>query len=220
MASAAPLSTYATLCNDVYTPTSKPPVAMVQRVITEGNFAAKIYSVNKTMVIAYAGTDDLQDTLLEDVVGIGLTGATVTMHYTTALRIAAQAAERGTIEVCGHSLGGAYAQLVARELDVTGVTFNAPGAAHMNPTGSSGGAVTPGGVIGGAGAKLGEWLVRGTYTYNFRHPTDVVSAVGIHCGNRCRNLPMPLVNPGAAHSIVGIETWLNANGRGRAPEQF
>ncbi len=222
----ADLYTYARLCNDVYTPGKTAGLQVVSEDRYK-NFAAKVYRQGQALIISYAGTDDAQDAVVEDGVGIGLSGSTLFLHASRATDLARQLmnnmSEHWTVEVCGHSLGGAYAQLVARELDLTCVTFNAPGAAHMATV------TLPGGVFNtvnrtvGTARNLYGALVDKNTMYHFRHPQDVVSRIGQHCGTRgCRNLQMPgfaLSKVAQAHSIANIEQWLK-NQVGRGPPQF
>jgi hypothetical protein len=222
----ADLYTYARLCNDVYTPGK---TAGLQVLLEDRyrNFAAKIYRQGQALIVSYAGTDDAQDAVVEDAVGIGLSGSTLFLHAGRATDLTRQLkdnmAAHYSVEVCGHSLGGAYAQLVARELDLTCVTFNAPGVSHMAAV------ALPGGVFNSVNQSIGTvrnlygGLVDRNTMYHFRHPQDAVSRVGQHCGTRgCRNLPMPsfpLSQVAQAHSIANIEQWLK-NRAGRGPSQF
>src|SRR5262245_61115296 len=70
----ADLYTYARLSNDSYTPGRiKAPLPVLYEDRHE-NFAAKVYAGPSGAIIAYAGTDDARDALVEDAGGIGLLG--------------------------------------------------------------------------------------------------------------------------------------------------
>jgi hypothetical protein len=221
----ADLYTYARLSNDSYTPGKiKAPLAVLYEDRHE-NFAAKVYAGPSGAIIAYAGTDDARDALVEDAGGIGLLGNTHVLHTSRAIQLARTYLQRHRIvEVCGHSLGGGYAQLVARELDLTCVTFNAPGVSHMSGAGLPGGVFNPVNTTVGDLRNLYGRFVDNNVMYHFRHPQDVVSLIGRHCGTRgCRNLPMPTFSgvsaPASAHGIANIEKWLKTR-TGRQPGQF
>jgi hypothetical protein len=221
---ASDLYGYARMSNDVYTPGSGGTPFRVLREVRKGNFAAKIYGLpGCTAVISFAGTDDTQDAVVEDAVGIGLSGSILFLHASLAFDLAKQFKQQYTVEVCGHSLGGAYAQLVAREFDLTCVTFNAPGASHMATLTLPGGAFNSGNNTIGAIRNLYGGLVDKNVMYHFRHPQDVVSRVGNHCGTRpIRNLRMnswPIRQVAEAHKITHIEHWLKPQ-TGRGPDMF
>ncbi len=221
----ADLYTYARLSNDSYTPGKiKTPLPMLHEDRYQ-NFAAKVYAGPSGAIIAYAGTDDARDALVEDAGGIGLIGNTHVLHTSRAIQLAQTFLQRNrVVEVCGHSLGGGYAQLVARELDLTCVTFNAPGVSHMSGAGLPGGVLNPiNGTVGNLRNLYGRF-VDNNVMYHFRHPQDVVSLIGTHCGSRgLRNLGMPpfpgLSAPASAHAISNIENWLKTRA-GRQPAQF
>src|SRR5262245_54125504 len=102
----ADLHTYAWVSKDVYE--SKKISSFQVSADRYQNFAAKVYRQGPDVIVSYAGTDpkDPRD-LFEDAVGIGVVGSC--LHSVRAINLARQFAPTA---VCGHSLGGAYAQIV------------------------------------------------------------------------------------------------------------
>lgn len=87
-------------------------------------FYAGLYSCGGQRVIAFRGTDDLFDGLVDDVaVGIGVMPPQVIAAFRT---VSAWAGASNTY-LTGHSLGGALAILAACHFNLPAVTFNAPG---------------------------------------------------------------------------------------------
>jgi hypothetical protein len=216
---------YARMSNDVYTKGSTGAPFRVLREIRSGNFTAKVYALpGHNAVISFAGTDDKRDAVVEDAIGIGLTGSTMFLHTTLAFAMAKSLkASYNAVEVCGHSLGGAYAQLVAREFELTCVTFNAPGAAQMARMTLPGGAFNPTNLVVGEMRNAYAAVFDKTAMFHFRHPQDVVSRIGNHCGLRpVRDLRMQsfgFKQLAEAHKIAHIEQWLKPQA-GRAPTMF
>jgi hypothetical protein len=216
---------YARMSNDVYTKGTAGAPFRVVREVRKENFTAKIYALpGHTAVLCFAGTDDARDAVVEDAIGIGLTGSTMFLHVTLAFALAKSLkASYNAVEVCGHSLGGAYAQLVAREYELNCITFNAPGAAQMARLSLPGGAFNPTNLVMGEMRNAFDAVFDKTAMFHFRHPQDVVSRIGNHCGLRpVRDLRMPtfgLKQLPEAHKIAHIEQWLKSH-PGRGPAQF
>src|SRR5262249_36530290 len=216
---------YARMSNDVYTRGATGAPFRVLREVRKENFTAKIYALpGHTAGIRFAGTDDARDAVVEDAIGIGLTGSTMFLHTTLAFALAKSLmASYNKVEVCGHSLGGAYAQLVAREFELTCITFNAPGAAQMARMTLPGGAFNPTNLVVGEMRNAYAAVFDKTAMFHFRHPQDVVSRIGNHCGlARVRDLHMkswPIKQLAEAHKIAHIEQWLKTQ-PGRGPAQF
>ena len=88
------------------------------------NFNAALYrSPSSEYVLAYRGSDDWADWLIDDV-GIALGGTPP--QAVLALDVASGVSHHNPI-ITGHSLGGALAVITAAQFDLTAVTFNAPG---------------------------------------------------------------------------------------------
>ncbi len=85
------------------------------------------------IVIAYRGTDSLLDVAIDDIqIAIGAVPSQKSgaiNYYDSMLEYLSNG---GSISVTGHSLGGALAQLVAADRDVSATTFNAPGMAAQS----------------------------------------------------------------------------------------
>jgi pimeloyl-ACP methyl ester carboxylesterase len=101
---------------------------------SEANFYACAYQRRNTnfVALAYRGTANTKDIVLADAAGIGLSLNALAMHVQAALDFAYLWSQKTkNIWLVGHSLGGAYVQIVASVLNMWGFTFNAPGALHL-----------------------------------------------------------------------------------------
>jgi hypothetical protein len=101
---------------------------------SDNNFYACAYRLKNTdfVAVAYRGTANKRDAVYADAGGIGLSLNSLAMNVQAALDFAYQWQQRTkNIWLVGHSLGGAYVQIVAAVFDMWGVTFNAPGVLHL-----------------------------------------------------------------------------------------
>jgi hypothetical protein len=101
---------------------------------SDENFYACAYTLKNTnlVTISYRGTANLRDAGLADAAGIGLSLNALAMNVQAALDFAYMWSQRSKdIWLVGHSLGGAYVQIVAAAWRMYGVTFNAPGVLHL-----------------------------------------------------------------------------------------
>lgn len=101
---------------------------------SQGNFYACAYKLKNTdfTAIAYRGTANRRDIFMADAAGIGLSLNSLAMNVQPALDFAYQWSQRtNNIWLVGHSLGGAYVQIVAATMKMWGMTFNAPGVLHL-----------------------------------------------------------------------------------------
>lgn len=87
-------------------------------------FSASFYEKGKEQVLAFRGTDDLFDGLVDDAM-IGLGAAP--MQALAALVVAQVGGLKQSAYITGHSLGGALAVIAAAQTGRAAVTFNAPG---------------------------------------------------------------------------------------------
>lgn len=136
----------AQIANDVYH--SAKPNADLQgwtrssakaSMFSAGNFLARAYQHSKfgAYAVVFRGTD-LNDGLgiaagdvNADLQGIGV-GSISALNLAAAISFSSYWAKQSKhVWVVGHSLGGAYAQLVAAKLNLFGMTFNAPGVLHL-----------------------------------------------------------------------------------------
>lgn len=98
---------------------------------------AYINETSKEVVIAYTGTNDIKD-WKENNFKIAMDNIPSQFNYADDFyNLITKKHDGYKITVTGHSLGGAYAQLIGAKYDVDTVTFNAPGVAHLLPLISS-----------------------------------------------------------------------------------
>jgi pimeloyl-ACP methyl ester carboxylesterase len=101
---------------------------------TNGFFASAYHSLrSKQLVVAYRGTGDLRDWGFQGNIGngFGITGSALNWNSQLNTALAYFDACRSIynpsgIAVCGHSLGGFLAGMVAMKRGVLGVTFDRP----------------------------------------------------------------------------------------------
>jgi len=88
-------------------------------------FKAALYSLDKdNSILAFAGTDSLWDTLVDDV---AIARGQVPPQAKRAIQIARSQSGGSKTYLTGHSLGGALAIIAAAHTGQAAVTFNAPG---------------------------------------------------------------------------------------------
>lgn len=101
---------------------------------SDNNFYACAYRLRNTdfVAIAYRGTANVRDAVYADLAGIGLSVNSLAMNVQSALDFAYLWSQRtNNLWLVGHSLGGAYVQIVAAVFNMWGMTFNAPGVLHL-----------------------------------------------------------------------------------------
>lgn len=201
----------------------------VQDLYENDNFRARAYwkgAGNKIACVCFRGTANWKDAVYADVGGIGLGLNALSMKLNDAVDFtAAVARQADVVWLTGHSLGGAFVQMVGAILGLPGVTWNAPGAlALMNQLSSNpirkvvGGAGSAGvgflaslGTLG-LGGKLVDALnkiaaVSGDDAFapiaNFRGNWDPVSKFGSHVGMPMQTLECPTQSP-HPHSMIPI----------------
>jgi pimeloyl-ACP methyl ester carboxylesterase len=146
------------------------------------------------VVFAFKGTSQGRDAIADIKLGIGMN----TYQYASAMDfVRSVSLPRGTpASVCGHSLGGAIAQIVGNRLRLPFITFNAPGVGIVSrnlgevaaTVGLGTAALRTAGALVSAvmhpvqaaqdAAAFFQW-VRGV---NFRLGKDVVGMIGVHYG--------------------------------------
>lgn len=193
----------------------------VQDVVDIDNFAVRVYKRAKgsVCVVAFRGTDNVQDAVGADIGSIGLGLETNAFKLNDAVTFTQNIARKyPDCWLTGHSLGGAYVQLVGALLNLPGVTFNAPGVLHLlnamssNPfvkfAGRKGNPVSDflsgglGSLINRAAAGVGNDAF--PPIANFRGNLDPVSKVGIHVGAPIQTFDVPsqLPHPHAMEPII------------------
>jgi hypothetical protein len=187
-----------------------------------GNFYACAYKRDgkaNIVTVAFRGTDDKTDAIVDDVGGIGLGLNAVAMDLNQAVEYAAMwKRQASTLWLTGHSLGGAYVQLVGSILDVPGATFNAPGVLNLLNQMSTSWArrlvagalhsLSLGKIAYFTGADDGVMGAIG----NFRGEWDPVSRVGVHVGAPLQTIKVASLKP-HPHSMLPIIQALKARGR-------
>ena len=183
------------------------------------NFFACAYKSSASLasvVVAFRGSDDWKDAVVEDLGGIGLSLNAFAMHLNEAIDYAAQwQMSARNLWLTGHSLGGAYVQLVGAILKVPGVSFNAPGVLNLlnqmsdNPVRALIGGIG-GGVLDALTLGRVSWLNRAASgreakapIVNLRGEWDPVSKVGTHVGRRVETIPVPTLKP-HPHSMLPL----------------
>ena len=142
----------------------------------------------------------LQDLAADGLLGIGFN----TDVFGAAVKFVKQRAMGTDLVVCGHSLGGAVAQIVGNRLGLRIATFNAPGVAALASRNMK--EAEPGAAAGRTAGMAASALVYPVQAVedmkaafskvkgvNVRLEGDVVSKIGIHYG-RLQTIPGP---PGA-----------------------
>ncbi|MCP3981819.1 MAG: DUF2974 domain-containing protein [bacterium] len=186
-----------------------------------GNFYACAYKRDgaaSTVTVAFRGTDDLEDGLVDDVTGIGLGLNAHVMDLNAAIEYASMWKYNSrSLWLTGHSLGGAYVQLVGSIIDVPGASFNAPGVMNLLNQMSSNWARR---IVSGAL----HTLTLGKIAYftgsdegavgaimNYRGEWDPVSRVGAHVGSLLQTIKVSTLKP-HPHSMLPIIEALKKRG--------
>ena len=170
-------------------------------------------------VIVFRGTAQGMDVGADLRLGTGMN----TSYFSDGEDYAASAARPGeSVYVCGHSLGGAIAQVVANRQGYKMVTFNAPGVAVFASRNFNR-SVTPwmqairmgGALVSTVTNPMQTWRdVRSTFHtvrgLNIRLSYDAVSSIGVHYGEVV-TLEGPTMNPATAHGIATVNEVLATN---------
>ena len=181
-------------------------------------------------VIAFRGTNlssaaiyaSLQDIDADLTLGTGQNSS----YFSSAESFCAPYAGRGVVVVCGHSLGGAIAQVVANRMGFRMATFNAPGvgsfASRNWGTGTVGmTAIRMAGTIGGSvrhpfqAYRDMRYAFRAVRGVNIRIEGDAVSQMGVHYGLLKTIKSAVKGGPLAQHGIATVLASLEADGVGR-----
>jgi pimeloyl-ACP methyl ester carboxylesterase len=157
-------------------------------------FQGAAFSRGAEVVFALKGTSGGRDVVADIKLATGMN----TYQYTSAREFVLryQGLNAGSISLCGHSLGGAIAQIIGNRQNLSFVTFNAPGVGLFSrnlgetaatlATGSA--ALRTAGTIASAimhpvqaarDAAAVFTVVRGA---NFRLGSDLVGSTGVHYG--------------------------------------
>ena len=201
----------------------------VQDLYENDNFRARAYwrgAGNKVACVCFRGTANMKDAVYADLGGIGLGLNALAMKLNDAVEFTAGVARQAEIVwLTGHSLGGAFVQMVGAILGLPGITWNAPGAlALVNQMSSNpvrafvGGAGSAGvsflaslatlGVGGQIVTALNKIAAAGgdeafAPIANFRGDMDPVSLFGSHVGAPLQTILCPTQHP-HPHSMIPI----------------
>jgi pimeloyl-ACP methyl ester carboxylesterase len=169
-------------------------------------------------IVAFRGTVMGRTDIAADLqLGIGMN----TSHFGSAGDFIERYAGAGGLTVCGHSLGGAIAQVVGNRYRIKFATFNAPGVAVLASRNIAQASPVAAAVrVGGAAVSAvlhpvqfaqdvssSFYRVNGT---NIALVNDVVSQIGVHYGRVIR-IAGTGVNPLSQHGIATVIEVLQTN---------
>jgi len=189
--------------------------------LDDGNFMAALYvpsGKRRQAIVSIRGSANWQDWVIADGGGIGLSLNAFGMKLNSAIDFTSKVkATFPDVWVTGHSLGGAFVQLVAAICEVPGMTFNAPGVLNLVNQMSSNPLVS---MIGGLGGGVLSTATLGLANYfnmaaaagedaafqsvlNYRGEWDPVSKIGVHVGAPISTIQVASVAP-HPHSMEPI----------------
>ncbi len=191
--------TYARACNAVYdaSPTIPSPWKRVAFQASGGGlqdaFQGAAFVRGSHMIVAFKGTSSAADVVTDAKLGVGMN----TVQYACAARFMGTLPVQGKdVTLCGHSLGGAIAQIIGNRHRLPFITFNAPGVGLISrnldevaatvPLGTAA-LRTAGAVVSAIRHPMQAAQDLGSITYrvrgvNFRLGRDVVGSIGVHYG--------------------------------------
>lgn len=185
-------------------------------------FQAGAYTRGGETVVAFRGTTASAGDVAADLkLGVGMN----TSHFSQGEAFMDGFRKATDLTVCGHSLGGAIAQIVGNRRQIKFATFNAPGVAVFASRNimSADPAML---VIRAAGAAVGALFspmqaardVAAAFNVavgvNICLNADVVSQIGVHYGKVVR-IPGTDFTPWSQHGIATVVQALDANRLGR-----
>jgi hypothetical protein len=189
-------------------------------------FQAATFTRGGIVVICYRGTSQAMDVAADAALGTGMNSS----YFAAGEAYAAPWFGQDNVIVCGHSLGGAIAQVVANRRRFRLLTFNAPGVAtfasrnigdaFLVPT-----AVRAAGTLVSAlfhpmqaarDIKSAFYEVQGL---NLCLQYDAVSQIGVHYGEVVR-IPGTSMNPLTEHRMATVNAVLQANPIGARDVMF
>ena len=182
-------------------------------------FQAAAYAGRGCIVVAFRGTSQKMDAIADLKLGSGMN----TSYFSAGERFVEQFAGENVI-VCGHSLGGAIAQVVANRKNIPMVTFNAPGVAvfasrNIAQASVAMTAIRTAGMLASAvrhpmqAARDARALFNEVKGLNVCLHNDVVSKIGVHYGEVLR-IAGTSMNPLTEHRMTTMNTVLERHGCG------
>jgi hypothetical protein len=220
---------FAEMALDCYEDPGSSPLQGWRRIETtqNKNFFAAAYRQDRTnsVAVAYRGTviGSKRD-YAADLGGIGFSLNALLLEIQSAVDFAYKYSQRtNDVWLVGHSLGGAYVQLVAAILNMWGITFNAPGVLNLVNQISTHRATK----IVGTFCSPAMQVVLRTFApvdvvsffnkaaaadddlafvpvSNYRAQNDPVSLTGTHVGAPLKVIPVHSTSPLDAHRMVHI----------------
>jgi hypothetical protein len=225
------LLTLARIANDTY---NEPGQAcsgvlagrwFVEDFVGDDNFLARAYraKTGNLLVISYRGSvpqmRQWKDWVVADAGAIVLSLNVLALKINTAIDFTSKMSTLfPNCWLVGHSLGGAYVQLLAAICELSGTTINAPGALNLINQMSPNVGIRLVGAIGGGAMSL---MTHGVSDYfekavasletagfasvlNFRGHLDPVSVIGAHVGAPMRTIHCnnPWPNPHSLEPII------------------
>lgn len=189
-------------------------------------FRAAAFRTTGRTVVAFRGTAQAVDWHTNLRLGTGMN----TTYFAMAEAFVRNVGIGPSVILCGHSLGGAIAQVVANRLDLPMVSFNAPGVgvlasaelATANP------AMTAVRLHGMAASAMLHpvqtvqdirFASREVLGLNICLTGDVVSRIGLHYGTVVR-IPSKSVNPLTEHEMATMNLALKEHDVGKLPARF
>jgi pimeloyl-ACP methyl ester carboxylesterase len=180
-------------------------------------FQAATFTQGGVTVLVFRGTAQAMDLAADLKLGTGMN----TSYFSAGEAYAANVPPGDDVYVCGHSLGGAIAQVVANRGGYKMVTFNAPGVAvfasrNLGDATLGMTAVRTGGMLLSAvrhpmqayrDVRSSFHTVRGL---NIRLSNDAVSSMGVHYGDVV-TLQGPSASPLTEHRMTTMNAVLATN---------
>lgn len=198
-----------------------------QRVATGSwdGFQASVFLMRGFKVVAFRGTSVGGDVASDVALGTGMNSA----YFEQGEEVVAQAGNNVSI-LCGHSLGGAIAQVVANRTGLPMVSFNAPGVAalasrNMGSASVLATSVRLTGMLASAVVRPGQAYrdVRATFRpvrgLNVCLENDAVSKIGIHYG-AIQRIPGTSSNPLTEHRMTTVNAVLATHALGAREAVF
>ncbi|HEY2708004.1 MAG TPA: hypothetical protein VGI95_08115 [Caulobacteraceae bacterium] len=180
-------------------------------------FQAATFVRDGMTIVVYRGTAQTMDVAADVKLGAGMNST----YFSAGEDYLASVQPVGPIWVCGHSLGGAIAQVVANRRNVPMITFNAPGVAVFASR-----------EIGQANLPMAAVRTAGMLVSSLRHPmqayrdvrstfhtvrgmnicleNDAVSQIGLHYGEVVR-IRGTSSNPLTEHRMATVNQVLATN---------
>ncbi len=184
-------------------------------------FQAATFVKGDITVVAFRGTSQAMDGAADLALFTGMNSS----YFAAGEAYAASLVGKENVVVCGHSLGGAIAQVVANRRGFRMVTFNAPGVATFATRNIGEALVQPAVGLRIAGNIAGAFIhpmqaardVRAIFNVvqglNICLDYDIVSHLGVHYGKVLR-VPGPSKNPKTEHLMDTVNAVLAKPGLG------